>query len=989
MLRAPFHGILFLLLLTAGVGISNPAAAAGGHSKLVYYVSAEGSDTNDGRSPDSAWRSITRLESLALQPGDRVLLRRGDTWREQLTASSAGTPEASVRFGAYGEGALPRIAGTAAIAPYRNAVRNFDFAEFRGVIDDGIGDDFLHFTTAGGRVEAVSDTATGDGTAVKLGKDGGAKAHLFAYVYLPADTPVVLRWKARSRIADGAVALRHRLGGSVRYLQPDLANWSTVPCWRVSDLAGGVDEPWRDHSIAFTTDGQSGMYQLYFISGNADDGSTSWLDDVQLRIDWIPYDAHTYRIGTGYLPRRLLIKGDAGWAAAVYRAEAPKESLSRGQWTYDADDGHVYLRWENGNPATAGVDMEINPATAGLDMEISVPESGEQGQCGIYIDRPYVAVDSLAVEGWPDDSPDFNYVGGIAVTDNAHYVSISRCRVDFNYRVGVYARADQGRFTDNRFAYNGGSGLVFYGEARGNHIARNESSYNGFQGVDSDDGEGIGLGRGTADNLIEANRVHHNNLNLNSGNHGGLVLYQSSRNIIRYNRIFANTKSGLVIEGDRNQVYYNLIYENGSAAADTDVSITANLYLRDGSAESTGGNRVINNLCYGGGADVRWMGNLFIKAALKQAEIRNNVFWGFENLNFNDVQIRIDAGTDLSETVFSNNLIGPEGPGFVHCRGQNYATLENYQSVEGQEIDSISLPPQFAAPDRQDFHPLESSPLIDAGIDVGLDEDFDGNRLHGRPDIGALEFIPPNAKPVLILPPDPAVEVEAELAAYVRAYDPDGDAVVCSARLADGTGLDDIGAVFTTLLLGDLNEDGTVNFRDLRIFRRADASRCGEMRYNPKADFTGDGRVDGEDRRVLFAALGNTLENGTVAWLLEWRPSREHAGGEYGVAVTASDAISLPTTQVLTIRVPYPEDAACRPDFNLNGRVDVQDLLTKQQSLRREYHRWLNRCYRSRLPCGDVDADDRVHSKDRMRQYRTVLRRLWNWVYSCWLPAMT
>ncbi|HHP7233275.1 MAG TPA: right-handed parallel beta-helix repeat-containing protein [Desulfobacterales bacterium] len=739
MLRAQFFRILFLCLPAVGIAFPGPSAVSSVGAASLYYVSAEGCDNNDGRSPKGAWRSLTRLARYRLQPGDRVLFRRGDTWRDQLTVSSPGTADAPVRYGAYGTGPLPRIAGTVPIAPRRNAVRNFDFAEFHGAIDDGRGDAFLHFIAAGGLVEAVSDTTSSDGVAARLTEADGTKAHLLADVYLPADARVSLHWKAKSRIADGTMALRHQMDG-MRYLQDDLQTWSSKACWRAAVLAGGVDATWRERSIGFSTDTVSGKYQLYFISGNASGGdSTTWLDDVRLQIDWERAEDNIYKIGTGYRPRRLLIKSGDKWRAAPYRLPgdgSPLKSLDTGQWRYDPADGRIYLRWEGSHPAAAGVRMEI-----------SVPENGDQGQCGIYIDHPHVAVEGLAVEGWPDDAPAFSSAGGIAITDKAHSVAISRCRVDFNYRVGVYSRADYGRFTDNRFTYNGGSGLVFYGAARGNRITGNQSSHNGFQGQDSDDGEGIGLGEDTAENVIEANRIHHNNLNPASGNHGGLVLHRSNYNVIRYNRIFANTRSGLVVEGDGNEVYYNLVYDNGTAAAKSRASITANLYLRDGSKTGKGGNRVWNNVFYGGGTAVRWMGNLFVKEALRGAEIRNNVFWGFRNLNFEDVQIRIDTATQMDGTVFSNNLIGPEGAGFIHYLGRDYAGLEEYRSRAGREIDSIARIPRFVAPERGDFRPQAASPLIDAGVDVGLESDLAGNPLRGAPDIGALEFIAPPIEP--------------------------------------------------------------------------------------------------------------------------------------------------------------------------------------------------------------------------------------------------
>ncbi len=44
---------------------------------MTYYLSALGADDSDGRSPETAWRTLERANA-AVKPGDTVLLRRGD-----------------------------------------------------------------------------------------------------------------------------------------------------------------------------------------------------------------------------------------------------------------------------------------------------------------------------------------------------------------------------------------------------------------------------------------------------------------------------------------------------------------------------------------------------------------------------------------------------------------------------------------------------------------------------------------------------------------------------------------------------------------------------------------------------------------------------------------------------------------------------------------------------------------------------------------------
>ncbi len=68
-----------------------------------YYISADGDDNADGLSPETAWKTLQRASDFSLSEGDAVLLRRGDTWYEGITAQSG------VIYSAYGKGAKPRI----------------------------------------------------------------------------------------------------------------------------------------------------------------------------------------------------------------------------------------------------------------------------------------------------------------------------------------------------------------------------------------------------------------------------------------------------------------------------------------------------------------------------------------------------------------------------------------------------------------------------------------------------------------------------------------------------------------------------------------------------------------------------------------------------------------------------------------------------------------------------------------------------------------
>ncbi|HEY9343627.1 MAG TPA: hypothetical protein VIQ23_18770, partial [Hanamia sp.] len=76
---------LFLLLPFIIFGLSANATD--------YYVSANGNDANNGTSTSTPWRTLNKVNSYfsSLQPGDRVLLNRGDVFYGSITVNKSGT----------------------------------------------------------------------------------------------------------------------------------------------------------------------------------------------------------------------------------------------------------------------------------------------------------------------------------------------------------------------------------------------------------------------------------------------------------------------------------------------------------------------------------------------------------------------------------------------------------------------------------------------------------------------------------------------------------------------------------------------------------------------------------------------------------------------------------------------------------------------------------------------------------------------------------
>jgi len=82
-------------------------------AQTTYYVDAvSGSDGNSGISPGLAWKSVSKVNRSTLVPGDTILFKRGQTWREGLKPTSSGAASKWITFGAYGTGNKPLLLGS-------------------------------------------------------------------------------------------------------------------------------------------------------------------------------------------------------------------------------------------------------------------------------------------------------------------------------------------------------------------------------------------------------------------------------------------------------------------------------------------------------------------------------------------------------------------------------------------------------------------------------------------------------------------------------------------------------------------------------------------------------------------------------------------------------------------------------------------------------------------------------------------------------------
>lgn len=172
----------------------------------VRYVSNAGNDAWDGlaatrKAGHGPWRSLARVAGAQLQAGDRVLLRCGDTWREQLKLGMSGTPAAPITLGSYGTGNRPAIlgpgtGGTACVTLDKSAgwaIRGLELANAQNAVrivpDSRVRTDYDNITIEDCYLHDIANPAFPD----TLKREGSRHEHLrnmgYAIMVDGADSP--------------------------------------------------------------------------------------------------------------------------------------------------------------------------------------------------------------------------------------------------------------------------------------------------------------------------------------------------------------------------------------------------------------------------------------------------------------------------------------------------------------------------------------------------------------------------------------------------------------------------------------------------------------------------------------------------------------------------------------------------------------------------------------------------------------------------------
>jgi hypothetical protein len=122
---------------------TDPVATDGSSVPTTYYLDAtNGDDADAGTSESGPWQTLAKATAASLEPGDRLLLRRGRRWSGRLELAESGTAAAPITVGAYGTGDRPVVTGDCVVLKGSNVVvqdLQANDCKFTGV--DVLGDD--------------------------------------------------------------------------------------------------------------------------------------------------------------------------------------------------------------------------------------------------------------------------------------------------------------------------------------------------------------------------------------------------------------------------------------------------------------------------------------------------------------------------------------------------------------------------------------------------------------------------------------------------------------------------------------------------------------------------------------------------------------------------------------------------------------------------------------------------------------------------------
>ena len=97
----------------SGGAAGTASSCATGAAHAYYVDSSAGDDGKDGRTPASAWKSLSKVNATTFVAGDSLCFRAGGAWTGNLHPLGSGASGAPIVIDSYGTGAKPKFSAGA------------------------------------------------------------------------------------------------------------------------------------------------------------------------------------------------------------------------------------------------------------------------------------------------------------------------------------------------------------------------------------------------------------------------------------------------------------------------------------------------------------------------------------------------------------------------------------------------------------------------------------------------------------------------------------------------------------------------------------------------------------------------------------------------------------------------------------------------------------------------------------------------------------
>jgi hypothetical protein len=683
---------------TGGTGISQTCDGADGPFKTI--AAAQAAVTGD-------------------QHGNNLLIKRGTpapVYREQFTVGAYGTVVGQFTVGAYGSGVNPIINGSSVIASaWSLYTSGYTLKQDLAATPN----DYNPFAHTAGKWIATSFIASSNYTLTKVSADleihdsAPFSSAVHCYIY-----------------TDNAGSPGTSLGEASATIQPTLTSSYVYYDWLFTGISL-IDTTTYWVVLAVTTADNTNIARWganYSASGETkiSAAGTTWAETSASQST-----VKLYADATGNIYQTTnATTSNSLWQNNIHLTKMANVAsiIGAGQW---ASDGTYVYVW----------------ATDSADPTTKIMEVGNLTDLIIGSSKDYFTVQDLTLE-----KGDGGTGYGLIKLDSCNYIDLSRLTVRYGGYQTYGIRLTSSTYVTTEYSTIHdilNTGLYYrdnstYGSIKYNTI------YNIGRYAEAGDNAAITIGTtsvGAGYATIEYNTIYNIGVSDSVNSHNqALVIDRSPSCVLRYNLIHDTIKGGIMVSGDTGanhingvQIYYNIIYNINSG--------------------------LVAHLGQGGGIQIWDTDN---------ATVYNNVIWNIGTTNYDRhcLIIEGDAGETLDNIVVKDNIIGPSLSGTPGYRGNysvcqtasitnwvsnnnlfydtgglvlrkaadTYTTLATWQAaVTPQDANSINSDPLFVSTVTPDFHLQSGSPAINAGVDVGLTQDYEGKSVPTIPSIGAYQ----------------------------------------------------------------------------------------------------------------------------------------------------------------------------------------------------------------------------------------------------------